>query len=70
MKDRKKTTSPLPLRTYMMTDNYSYNRLAEALDMRGDICCSSQITPIPPQLLSPIFLDYLGIVICLSLIHI
>ncbi|MDY4431741.1 MAG: hypothetical protein SPE38_01455, partial [Prevotella sp.] len=50
----------------MMTDNYSYNRLAEALDMRGDICCSSQITPIPPQLLSPIFLDYLGIVICIQ----
>ena len=50
----------------MMTDNYSYNRLAEALDMRHDICCSSHITTIPPQLLSPIFLDYLGIVICIQ----
>ena len=66
MKNRNKTTSPLPPPHYMMTDNYSYNRLAEALDMRADICCSSHITPIPPQLLSPIFLDYLGIVICIQ----
>lgn len=62
---KKKKMSHSPMHN-MKTDYNIYDGLDEALDMRCDICCSSQTAHIPPQLLSPIFLDYIGIVICIE----